>query len=395
MNYLRFGRLSGTGEKMKHLNIQDISSALEGNPEVCPAAVRYVRESDFMTEAVFCEILSYERKRSERTKKKFFLLLMDIEAVGDEDARCGIVRHIARVLEGLEQPVPLKGWYKHRKVLGIMLSEAQETEKNHVRQKIVDDVPPAFRAPLKDMKFVTLSFPGGAEGNNDHRADALFYPELFKKERQRRLSSFLKRVVDIAGSLAAILLFAPVFIAVPLLIKAGSSGPVLFKQERIGRYGRKFEFLKFRTMSVDSDPTIHQEYIKKFILEKKSYNGGAAGVYKIKDDPRVTPIGRFLRKTSLDEFPQFFNVLKGDMSLVGPRPPIPYELENYDLWHLRRIMEIKPGITGLWQVQGRSSTTFDEMVRLDLKYAKEWSLWLDMKILLKTPRVVLTGKGAY
>jgi lipopolysaccharide/colanic/teichoic acid biosynthesis glycosyltransferase len=150
-------------------------------------------------------------------------------------------------------------------------------------------------------------------------------------------------------------------------------------------------------MSVNNDPGIHQEYIKNFILEKKSYASGpeTALVYKIKDDPRVTPLGRFLRKTSLDELPQFLNVLKGDMSLVGPRPPIPYELENYDLWHRRRIMEIKPGITGLWQVEGRSSTTFDEMVRLDLKYAKEWSLWLDIKILLKTPWVVFSGKGAY
>jgi lipopolysaccharide/colanic/teichoic acid biosynthesis glycosyltransferase len=150
-------------------------------------------------------------------------------------------------------------------------------------------------------------------------------------------------------------------------------------------------------MSVDNDPGIHQEYIKNFIREKKSYTSGPEEplIFKIKDDPRVTPLGRILRKTSLDELPQFLNVLKGEMSLVGPRPPIPYELENYDVWHRRRIMEVKPGITGLWQIEGRSSTTFDEMVRLDLKYAKEWSLWLDIKILLKTPRVVLVGKGAY
>jgi lipopolysaccharide/colanic/teichoic acid biosynthesis glycosyltransferase len=151
-------------------------------------------------------------------------------------------------------------------------------------------------------------------------------------------------------------------------------------------------------MSADNDPRIHQEYIKRFIQEKKSYEAGGpqtGAVYKIKNDPRVTSVGRFLRKTSLDELPQFFNVLRGEMSLVGPRPPIPYELGNYELWHRRRVMEVKPGITGLWQVNGRSSTTFDEMVRLDLKYAKEWSLWLDIKIILKTPWVVLTGKGGY
>ena len=113
------------------------------------------------------------------------------------------------------------------------------------------------------------------------------------------------------------------------------------------------------------------------------------------NDPRITPIGQFLRKTSLDELPQFFNVLKGEMSLVGPRPPIPYECELYDIWHRRRMLSVKPGITGLWQVSGRSSTTFDEMVRLDLRYINGWSLWLDIKLLLKTPLVIITGKGAY
>jgi lipopolysaccharide/colanic/teichoic acid biosynthesis glycosyltransferase len=112
-------------------------------------------------------------------------------------------------------------------------------------------------------------------------------------------------------------------------------------------------------------------------------------------DKRVTSFGHILRKTSLDELPQFFNVLRGEMSLVGPRPPIPYELEKYDSWHWRRIMEVKPGITGLWQVMGRSSTTFDDMVRLDLKYVTNWSLWLDISILVKTPRAVITGKGAF
>jgi len=153
-------------------------------------------------------------------------------------------------------------------------------------------------------------------------------------------------------------------------------------------------------MYVNNDSGIHQEYIKKFILEQGSYNikngdRGKENVYKIKDDPRVTPIGRFLRKSSLDEFPQFINVLKGEMSLIGPRPPLPYEVKIYDIWHKRRITEVKPGITGLWQVNGRSSTTFDEMVRLDIRYIKEWSIWLDIKILFQTPRAVLVGKGAY
>jgi lipopolysaccharide/colanic/teichoic acid biosynthesis glycosyltransferase len=126
-----------------------------------------------------------------------------------------------------------------------------------------------------------------------------------------------------------------------------------------------------------------------------SAGAGSDGSYKIKNDSRVTPVGRILRKTSLDEFPQFINVLKGDMSLVGPRPPINYECEDYDLWHRRRILDVKPGITGLWQVTGRSITTFDEMVRMDIKYIREWSLWLDIRIILKTPLAMLMGNGAY
>jgi lipopolysaccharide/colanic/teichoic acid biosynthesis glycosyltransferase len=124
-------------------------------------------------------------------------------------------------------------------------------------------------------------------------------------------------------------------------------------------------------------------------------HGTEATIYKIVNDPRVTPIGRVLRRSSLDELPQFFNVLKGDMSLVGPRPPLPYEFERYSAWHRRRVLEVKPGLTGLWQVYGRSRTNFDEMVRLDLQYARQWSLWLDLKILLKTPVVVIFGTGAY
>ena len=118
-------------------------------------------------------------------------------------------------------------------------------------------------------------------------------------------------------------------------------------------------------------------------------------VCKITNDPRVTTVGRFLRKLSLDEFPQFWNVLRGEMSLVGPRPPVPYEFEVYDFWHRRRVLEVKPGVTGLWQVSGRSRTSFDDMVRLDLQYSQKWSLWLDLKILLATPRAVVTGEGAY
>src|SRR5262249_25662135 len=142
----------------------------------------------------------------------------------------------------------------------------------------------------------------------------------------------------------------------------------------------------------------HQEYVAEFISganKNGNHRDPERRVFKLTQDSRITPLGRLLRTTSLDELPQFLNVLKGEMSLVGPRPPIPYEVERYDIWHRRRLLEAKPGLTGLWQVSGRSSTTFDEMVRLDLKYASAWSLWLDIKILARTPRAVFSGEGAY
>jgi len=154
--------------------------------------------------------------------------------------------------------------------------------------------------------------------------------------------------------------------------------------------------LKFRTMHTNVDDTLHHDYVTKFI--KASVNAatdtGKPALFKMANDPRVTPIGHFLRKTSLDELPQLWNVLRGDMSLVGPRPPLPYEVELYKPWHCRRVVDAKPGITGLWQVTGRSRTTFDEMVRLDLRYARTRSLWTDIKILLQTPAAVIAGKGA-
>ncbi|MRR05850.1 MAG: sugar transferase [Deltaproteobacteria bacterium] len=229
--------------------------------------------------------------------------------------------------------------------------------------------------------------------------EKILYPDIHLDNQTRRYGFFFKRAIDIIGSSLALLLLSPVLCFISLLILATSKGPVLFRQERLGQFGKKFIFLKFRSMHVNSDDAIHREYVKKLITEntasEENSNGAQGPVYKIRNDPRITPVGEFLRKTSLDELPQLLNVLRGEMSLVGPRPPIQYEFENYDIWHRYRLLKVKPGITGLWQVTGRSSTTFDDMVRLDLKYIQEWSLWLDFKILLLTPLAVIKGKGAY
>jgi lipopolysaccharide/colanic/teichoic acid biosynthesis glycosyltransferase len=204
-------------------------------------------------------------------------------------------------------------------------------------------------------------------------------------------------MMDVTGSLILLALLSPIFFLIAAAIKLTSRGPVLFRQQRIGEHGTPFTFLKFRSMYIDNDASQHKEYVHQLIAgqaAKHPTNGNGDGVFKLTNDPRITPVGNFLRRTSLDELPQFVNVLRGEMSLVGPRPPVPYEVEAYATWHRRRLLEAKPGITGLWQVEGRSRVGFDDMVRLDLRYARHCSPWLDLKILWQTPRAVIAGDGA-
>jgi len=193
-----------------------------------------------------------------------------------------------------------------------------------------------------------------------------------------------KRLLDILGGVVGIILAGPIMVLAALAIKLDSKGPVLFKQVRAGRSGRKFTMYKFRSMVIDAEA-------KKAALMHLNEMGGP--VFKIKRDPRITAVGRFIRKTSIDELPQFFNIVMGDMSLVGPRPPLPSEVDDYEAWQRRRL-SVKPGLTGLWQVSGRNQVDFDEWMQLDLEYIDRWSLWLDIKILLKTVPTVLFHKGA-
>ena len=206
---------------------------------------------------------------------------------------------------------------------------------------------------------------------------------------------FVKRAFDLIISILVIVLLAPVWLIISVLIKLDSRGAILFQQERVGMDGRRFLCHKFRTMEMDADESVHREAYLKNIEGLSEANAGDEEnpVFgKVKNDPRVTRIGRFLRRTSLDELPQFLNVLRGEMSIVGARPPIPYEVEEYDLWHRKRL-DMKPGITGLWQVSGRNRLTFEEMVRIDLFYIENWSVWLDLKIILLTLPAILRGDG--
>jgi exopolysaccharide biosynthesis polyprenyl glycosylphosphotransferase len=208
---------------------------------------------------------------------------------------------------------------------------------------------------------------------------------------------FLKRLIDVCVSLLVIIVGFPFFLAVALLIRLTSKGPVFFSQQRLGERGEAFVLYKFRTMRQDADDSIHREFTRSFIqgrMSNSSLDEKAPSIYKLAHDPRVTSVGNFLRKTSLDELPQFINILKGEMTIVGPRPPLQYELEHYEEWHKLRL-NVKPGLTGLWQVSGRSSVPFNEMVKLDLYYIEHWSLLLDLKIMLRTIPVMLFGSGGY
>lgn len=207
----------------------------------------------------------------------------------------------------------------------------------------------------------------------------------------------IKRASDLVIAVVALALLTPVWLAIAILIKIDSHGPIFYRQERVGMDGRVFLCYKFRTMQADADEETHRELYRKNIAGAAEANVGDHGrpVYgKVRDDPRITKVGRLLRRASLDEIPQLLNVVLGDMSVVGPRPPIPYEVENYELWHRKRL-DMKPGITGLWQVSGRNRLPFDEMVRLDLYYIENWSLLLDIKIILRTLPVMWRGDDAY
>lgn len=199
----------------------------------------------------------------------------------------------------------------------------------------------------------------------------------------RALGLFTKRVIDVFGSAVAMVLLSPVLLILALLIKIDSRGPVFFRQERIGLHGRPFNVVKFRSMCSDAEEQLNE------LLDQNEINGHA---FKLAEDPRITRLGRFLRRSSLDEVPQLWNVLRGEMSLVGPRPPLPREVANYDVWHRRRL-SMKPGMTGLWQVGARHNPEFDHWVEQDLEYIDGWSLWLDFKIIARTVPAVISGTG--
>ena len=362
-----------------------------------------VERRDLLREEIFRVMLALERRRAERSRQPFVLMLLDTSAVDTDKRGSALFEQLASVVAGAIRESDLIGWYEEEAVLAVIFTELSTHEDYSVTEILSTKVADALLENVEQAiaKKLTLSvhmFPENWDtGSADRAADIKLYPDVSEVAAKQRFSKIVKRAMDIVGSLTLMLILAPVLAAIAIAIKLTSKGPVIFRQERLGQFGNTFECLKFRTMFTDNDPKIHREYVRSFIAGKVKEIGSESGTvaYKIKNDPRVTPLGRFLRRTSLDEFPQFWNVLRGEMSLVGPRPPLRYEFEAYDFWHRRRVLEVKPGVTGLWQVVGRSRTSFDDMVRMDLRYCQRWSLWLDLKILLATPMAVFTGHGAY
>lgn len=339
---------------------------------------------------LFRDILIREWRRADRFDQSFVLVLVESAPnVADWDE---IIQRLAR----LTHDTDVIGWFERDRVLGLLWLDrdapnafAEREIENQVREELVRSAHPTSGLSISvHVPRVAEALCGGSP------ADPVFQ-ELRESQGHPAIRDAAKRMLDVVGSAALLVVLLPILVLITILVKLTSSGPIFFRQDRIGASGKPFTMLKFRTMRVDADHELHRQFVTAFIKSGAAASpSGDSGLFKIVNDPRVTFVGRVLRKTSLDELPQLWNVLRGDMSLVGPRPPLSYEVEQYKRWHYRRVLEAKPGITGLWQVAGRSRTNFDDMVRLDLQYVQNQSAWTDIKILLATPRAVISGKGA-
>ena len=364
----------------------------------------YETERYALDEDTFQRMLAVERKRTERTKAPFLLLLLEVNRNRAAKRAAGIHHNIISATLASSRDTDLVGWYTDNVTIGVIFTGLTAIDKlssiNSIllktRTKLQEYLTPE---QLEEVEISFHLFPDDWDrdkpGDSGNRA---LYLDITNTDKGRRPMLVVKRAIDILGSAMLLVVCSPLFLMIALAIKVSSDGPVLFRQRRVGRYGKTFLFLKFRSMYVNSNCDAHRNYVTRFIVSAAGpvgHNSEGREIYKLTDDKRITSVGKFLRRSSLDELPQLLNVLKGDMSLVGPRPPIPYELEAYQTWHRRRLLSVKPGITGLWQVTGRSSIKFDDMVRLDLRYASTWTLWVDLRILFRTPLAVIKGVGAY
>lgn len=355
------------------------------------------QKTTFFEESLFNIMLMRERKRTERTRNPFILVLLDLRTairaskIKSTSEFIKLYRKLTFALSECTRATDTLGWYRRGKVIGIMFTEIKTISAEMLLDKIKGKIDESIDEKLTKFIHMTLyCFPDDSQKWFDSVQSMIFYPESEIPGFNGIITNFFRRLLDITVSTISLILFSPVILLIAVAIKIDSNGPVFFRQERIGYKGKRFILYKFRSMHANNDSTIHKNYVKELIKGKTESNG----IYKITDDPRVTKVGRILRRSSLDELPQLYNILKGDMSVVGPRPALEYETEVYELWHRTRVA-CKPGLTGKWQIEGRSSTSFDNMVRMDLGYISKRSLLTDVKIMFRTPWALLTTKGAY
>jgi lipopolysaccharide/colanic/teichoic acid biosynthesis glycosyltransferase len=381
--------LQGADEKLvrAHPKIKVIENALERRN----AVRRRTDGGNYLDNANFIKQLNYEQRRVQRSEGKLSILILTHNLAGQKKSS---IRALIKKVRAKIRETDILG-YIDQNTLGVLLPYTGEEGAKESLKKIMvafQETPLLITsATYPDHIFESLAKNGCVSPEAfGHLLDDSIDDSEFKFQ--------VKRTIDVIGSIALMLALSPVMIVTAILIKFSSPGPVIFKQTRLGMKGVPIEFYKFRSMHTDTNDQIHRDFITELIKGNHTmvnYGNAEKPIYKIKSDPRITKVGKVIRKTSIDELPQLFNVLKGEMSLVGPRPPLAYEAEKYQPWHLRRILDMKPGITGLWQVEGRSKTGFDDAVRLDIKYIQTWSLSLDLKILLKTVKEVLNSTGAY
>jgi len=332
----------------------------------------------------FRTILERERARAERTGQSFSLAVFGIDKENGTDAAS--LERLGYVLVQKVRICDEVGWYDGNRIGAILPGTSAEGARQFtdiIKERIKDFAP--------HLTCTIYSYPSSLKKSDVHQKDLKESQAPFHTGKSIRRLEILfarpipiwKRLVDFFGALLFMILLSPLFLLIALFIKIVSPGPVFYRQERIGYLGRPFTFWKFRTMHVNNDATGHEQYLHHLIE-------GDAPMAKLDDgrDPRIIPFGKFFRYSCLDEFPQLINVLLGDMSLVGPRPCLPYEAEKFLQWHTRRFDTV-PGMTGLWQVSGKNRTTFKEMIRLDIRYSRKMSPWLDAKILLLTGPAIL------
>jgi lipopolysaccharide/colanic/teichoic acid biosynthesis glycosyltransferase len=371
-----------------------IQSPCKSEERSVPEAKTSASDMELIPARTFRRMLCQERKRSERSRKCFILMLVRTKSAAQADSSA--LQRVAGHLVAVIRETDILGWFETGISAGVIFNELGSADLSTAVESIESKALAAVKTVGKSAFDISFyAFPECLLNNSAPGPE--IYPDLFEVDGKKKISLRIKRAIDVIGSTLALIFLSPILAVLALIIKLTSPGPVFFRQERLGHFQAPFVFLKFRSMYVATGEEIHKEYVKNFIAGRAEPRsaGGRKSVYKITNDPRVTWIGKLMRRTSLDELPQFWNVFRGEMSLVGPRPPIRYEIEAYDIWHRRRLLEAKPGITGLWQVHGRSRTTFDEMVRLDLQYSKTCSPLSDLRILLQTPRAVFSGDGAY